>query len=205
MLGADLIIFCAQFTKLAVLVFGALFLQDRLGLSALEAGAALLVALIPVMLTAVLSGRLTDRHGSRVPTLVGVAGTGIALAWLSFTFQALLLGAAWLRVATGAVSRVARCRSKVSTNRALSGGCATRSPSTRRGQAAGVATTGRQLGGVLAVAVLGGILIGTDDYALVFGLAAAVTFAVGVAAYLLIDRPWAPGTAAPVPADSRSR
>ena len=48
-----------------------------------------------------------------VPRLVGVAALAgslasafIALAWLSFTFQALLYGAAWVRVRDEAADRV---------------------------------------------------------------------------------------------------
>jgi predicted MFS family arabinose efflux permease len=196
-LGADLVIFCAQFTKLAVLVFGALFLQDRLGMSPLLAGTVLLAALIPVMLTAVWSGRLTDRYGSRVPTLAGVLGTGVALAWIAVaalgeSYVLLLPGLVLWGIALPFVFNppiTAVLNSVVPEN---------------RGQAAGVATTGRQLGGVLAVAVLGAVLIGSDNYALVFALAAGVTFAVGVAAYLLIERVGGPRMLT-APAESRAR
>lgn len=180
-LGADLVIFCAQFTKLAVLVFGALFLQDRLGMSPLVAGTALLVALVPVILTAVWSGQLTDRYGSRGPTLAGVAGTGVALVWfaaasLADSYALLIPSLILWGVALPFVFNPPYTAVLNSV------------PPESRGQASGVATSGRQLGGVLAVAVLGGVLISTDDFALVFAIAAAITFAVGVAAYLLIER-----------------
>ena len=194
-LGADLVIFAAQFTKLAVLVFGALFLQDQLGMSPLLAGTALLAALIPVMLTAVLSGRLTDRYGARLPTLAGIIGTGVALAWIALA----TLGESYVLLIPGlmlwglALPFVFNPPYTAVLNAVVA---------EKRGQASGVATTGRQLGGVLAVAVLGAVLIGSDDYALVFGLAAGVTFAVGVAAYLLIEPPWASRPVAPTPAES---
>ena len=81
--GANAVIFCAQFSKVAVLVFGTLLLQDRLGLSALGAGTALLAAMIPQVVVSIWSGRLTDRVGPRRPILGGVALMVVALLWLA--------------------------------------------------------------------------------------------------------------------------
>jgi sugar phosphate permease len=63
----------------------------------------------------------------------------------------------------------------------------------QRGAASGVTSTGRMLGGGLAVAVLGAVLLSAGGFAAVFAVAAAVTVAVSVATYLLIDRPAASG------------
>ena len=187
-LGADLIIFCAQFTKLAILIFGALFLQDILGLSALQAGFALLAAVAPSVLTAVSAGRSADRYGSRGPMLAGVAGTGIALIWVSLA----TFGDSYAWLVPGFV--LWGIALPFLFNPAYTAVMNSVAPESR-GQAAGVATTGRQLGGVLAVAVLGAVLIGTDDFALVFALSAAVTFAVGIAAYFLVEHRPAPARA----------
>ena len=56
-------------------------------------------------------------------------------------------------------------------------------------QASGVASTGRQLGGVLGVAVLGASFVANGSFATVFWLATAVTVVVWLAAFALIDRP----------------
>jgi MFS family permease len=52
-IGSNVVIFCAQFSKVGVLVFGPLYLQDRLGISSLAAGTAMLAAMAPQLLTAV--------------------------------------------------------------------------------------------------------------------------------------------------------
>ena len=62
-------------------------------------------ALIPAVLVGILIVLLSQVFVALVPRLVGVAALAgsvasafVALAWLSFTFQALLYGAAWVRV-----------------------------------------------------------------------------------------------------------
>jgi membrane protein len=61
-------------------------------------------ALIPAVVVGIVAGLLGQIFSLLVPRVVGVAALAgslasvfIALAWLSFTFQALLLGAAWVR------------------------------------------------------------------------------------------------------------
>jgi uncharacterized BrkB/YihY/UPF0761 family membrane protein len=61
--------------------------------------------LIPAILVGIVVVVLTQIFTLLVPRLVGVAALAgslasafIALAWLSFTFQAVLYGAAWVRV-----------------------------------------------------------------------------------------------------------
>lgn len=61
-------------------------------------------------------------------------------------------------------------------------------PARQRGEASGVATTGRQLGGALAVAVLGASFVANGSFAAAFWIATVVTIGVWVAAYTLIDR-----------------
>jgi EmrB/QacA subfamily drug resistance transporter len=180
--GANAVIFCAQFAKVAVLVFGTLLLQDRLGLSALGAGFALLAAMIPQVLLATTSGRLTDRLGPRRPMLWGVAVMVVALVWLAvFASQDryvmilpgfLLFGASISFFYNPGYTTILS---------AVAAG--------QRGEASGVTSTGRQLGGALAVAVLGAVLTSAGSFGAVFAVSAAITACVWVLAYLLIDRP----------------
>ena len=180
-IGANLAIFASQFSKIAVLIFGALFLQDRLGFSPLLAGTAMLATVVPWVVTGIWSGLLTDRYGPRIPTLAGAAALGISLAWLALLINAenyflllpglLLWGLALPLIfnppVTAALNAVA---------------------AEQRGEASGVLSTGRQLGGALAVAVLGASFVANENFAAVFWIATAVTVAVWVALYLLLDR-----------------
>jgi predicted MFS family arabinose efflux permease len=195
--GANLVILCAQFSKMAVLVFGALLLQDSLGMSALEAGTALLVAMIPPVVTSLWSGRLTDRTGPRVPILAGVAVMITALLWLAvFASQEtyLLLAPGFLLWGV-AISFLFNPAYATILGAVAAG---------QRGEASGVTATGRQLGGAIAVAVLGAVLLSAGGFAAVFAVAAAVTVGVWVATWFLIDRP-APSGRAPVAASAPVR
>jgi EmrB/QacA subfamily drug resistance transporter len=182
LIGADLVYFCGQFAKITVLVFGALYLQDRLGMSPLVAGVALLAATLPLVMTAIWAGRLTDRHGPRLPMLIGVTAMTAGLAWLAIFVP----GESYPLLLPGLVLwGLSLAFFYTPPQTALMNAVA----ATQRGEVAGVAATGRMLGGVLAVAVLGGVLVATDSYSAVFWLGAAVTAAVWVGAFLLVERP----------------
>jgi membrane protein len=71
-------------------------------------------ALVPAIVVGIAIVVLSQLFVALVPRLVGVAALAgslasafIALAWLSFTFQALLYGAAWVRVRDEAADRAA--------------------------------------------------------------------------------------------------
>jgi sugar phosphate permease len=66
-------------------------------------------------------------------------------------------------------------------------------PAGSRGETAGVAATVRTLGGTLAVAILGSVLVATESFAAIFWITAGVTIAVLIAAYLLVERPVSDG------------
>jgi predicted MFS family arabinose efflux permease len=189
--GANVVIFCAQFSKLAVIVFGALLLQDRLGLSALATGTVLLPAMLPQVVTSIWSGRLTDRLGPRRPMLAGVAVMIVALVWL-----AVFSSHGYLMLVPGFLLW------GVSLPFLFNPGYTTilnSVPAGQRGEASGVTSTGRQLGGALAVAVLGAVLASSDSFAAVFAVSAVITAFVWVAAYLLIERPSTGNRAAAAP------
>jgi EmrB/QacA subfamily drug resistance transporter len=179
--GANAVIFCAQFSKIAVLVFGTLLLQDRLGLSPLGAGVALLAAMVPQVAMSITSGRLTDRLGPRRPMLGGVAVMVVALLWLAvFSSQdryVLLLPGLLL---FGASISFFFNPGYTTILSAVAAG--------QRGEASGVTSTCRQLGGALAVAVLGAVQASTGGFGAVFAVAAGITVAVWFIGYLLIDR-----------------
>jgi DHA2 family methylenomycin A resistance protein-like MFS transporter len=109
--ASNLVVFAAQFTKIAIIITGALYLQHALQMSALAAGVALLGAVAPELFVAAPIGRLADRFGARRPALAGLALTVAALLWIglatAWDSYALLLPAL---VVWGLRSRPCSCR-----------------------------------------------------------------------------------------------
>jgi EmrB/QacA subfamily drug resistance transporter len=81
-LGSNVVAFIVTFSMLATFFFIALYMQNILGYSAVEAGVRFLPATLMIVLIAPLAGRLTDRVGPR-PLMVA----GLSLATLSLFLQ----------------------------------------------------------------------------------------------------------------------
>jgi EmrB/QacA subfamily drug resistance transporter len=81
-LGSNVVAFIVTFSMLATFFFIALYMQNILGYSAVEAGVRFLPSTLMIVLIAPLAGRLTDRVGPR-PLMV----TGLSLATLSLFLQ----------------------------------------------------------------------------------------------------------------------
>ncbi len=147
--GCNVVVAGAQFTKIAVIVFGALYFQERLDMTPLGAGAALLTAMALTPITGSLAGSLVDRYGNRLTTLVGVAVGGVGLAWLGLFAPA----DEFLILVPGLLAWGASLQFFFSGPEA---GVMAAVPQREQGQAGGVLTGTQMLGGSLAVAVLGG-------------------------------------------------
>ncbi|HXV79297.1 MAG TPA: MFS transporter [Candidatus Binatia bacterium] len=80
--AGNLMVYTAQCNKIAMFVFVALYLQDVLRMSALHAGSALLLAVLPAPFTSRPAGRLTDRFGPRWVSLGGLLLNASALLWI---------------------------------------------------------------------------------------------------------------------------
>lgn len=81
--GANLVTLTAQYSKMSVFVFGALYFQDILKMTPLMAGVALLPTVAPQFLTAPLAGLASDRWGPRLPALAGVLALAASTAWIA--------------------------------------------------------------------------------------------------------------------------
>jgi crotonyl-CoA carboxylase/reductase len=81
-LGANVVAFVVSFAMLAMFFFIALYMQNVLGYSAVEAGVRFLPATALIIVTAPIAGRLVDRVGPR-PLLV----TGLSLVALALLLQ----------------------------------------------------------------------------------------------------------------------
>jgi DHA2 family methylenomycin A resistance protein-like MFS transporter len=128
-----------------------LLFQEQRGLSALHAGLAILPEGICVSLGSLLSGRLTARAGGPRPTLVlglGLAAAGLvglAVLGADAPYAALVAPLA----ATGLGMSLTMPAATTAVVEAAPGG--------RAGLAAGVINASRQVGGVIGVALLGGL------------------------------------------------
>ncbi|MFF3892350.1 MFS transporter [Streptomyces sp. NPDC001812] len=159
--GATVIAVSAFATLGGFLFLSTLYLQNVRGLSALDAGLWMLPMAVPTFLCAPLSGRLVGSRGPRVPLLV--AGGALTVSGLLFAlFEAetsdvtLFTGYVLFGVGVGFVNAPI-------TNTAVSG-----MPRAQAGVAAAVASTSRQLGQALGVAVVGAVLaagVGSSSYA----------------------------------------
>jgi EmrB/QacA subfamily drug resistance transporter len=133
------------------LFLNTLYLQDVRGLSPVHAGLAILPMAVMIVVTSPLSGRIVGRRGPRLPLLIsGVASVG-ACAMLTgidpgTPFSYLLAAYALFGLGFGFVNAPI-------TNAAVSG-----MPRAQAGVAAAIATTSRQVGQTLGVAVVGAIV-----------------------------------------------
>src|SRR5919197_6725641 len=81
--GANMIALVVTFAMLAQFFFIALYMQDILGLSPLEAGVRFLPATLMIVAFAPVAGRLTDRIGARWLITTGLVFVTGALYWLT--------------------------------------------------------------------------------------------------------------------------
>ncbi len=149
--GLLLALLAIQFTILGLSVYLTLYLQHVLGYSPMVAGLLALPTVFLAPFLATPTGRVTDRHGPRLPTaaaLVLAAIALVAIALLAHVEEVLLLMPAF--VAYG----IARPIATVAATSGTVGGI----PREQRGLARALATQSRQLGAVLGVALLGLVL-----------------------------------------------
>jgi EmrB/QacA subfamily drug resistance transporter len=196
--GATVIAVCASGSLGGFLFLNTLYLQNVRGLSALHAGLYMLPMAGMTFLCAPLSGRLVGGRGPRLPLLIaGITMTvsGLLFAVFGAETHNLLLFPGYVLFGMG----FGMVNAPI-TNTAVSG-----MPRSQAGVAASVASTSRQIGQTLGVAVVGAVLasrIVTSSYAGTFARAAQpawwIITGAGVAVLLvglLTSGRWATGTA----------
>jgi EmrB/QacA subfamily drug resistance transporter len=146
------VIAVAAFAALGGFLFlNTLYLQDVRGLSALQSGIDTLPMAVMTMLLSPISGRIVGMRGARIPLLIaGVALTGscLMLVALSATTPFTWLFTAYVIFGIGFGFVNAPI-----TNTAVSG-----MPRAQAGVAAAIASTSRQIGSTLGVAVVGSLV-----------------------------------------------
>ncbi|MDT0393809.1 MULTISPECIES: MFS transporter [Streptomyces] len=166
--GATVIAVSAFAALGGFLFLSTLYLQNVRGLSAWDAGLWMLPMAVPTFLCAPLSGRLVGSRGPRLPLLIAggamtVSGFLFALFEAETSNVTLFIGYVLFGVGFGFVNAPI-------TNTAVSG-----MPVAQAGVASAVASTSRQLGQALGVAVIGAVLaagVGSAPYASAFVAAA---------------------------------
>lgn len=149
-IGSVIVAFIISFAMLGVFFFLALYMQNILGYSALEAGVRFLPTTLVIMVLAPLAGRLSDRIGPRWPIVGGMALIAVSLYLFSSievgtTFSALLpsfillgagIGLTMSPMSTAAMNSVVTAKA---------------------GVASGVLSMFRMIGGTFGVALLGAL------------------------------------------------
>jgi EmrB/QacA subfamily drug resistance transporter len=164
--GANTIAVCAFAAMGGFLFLNTLYLQGVRHLSPFDAGLYLLPMAGMVLVCSPVSGRIVSRRGARIPLVVASSAVVIAALMLTrltpTTPAAYLFGAYFLfGVGAGLVGPPI-------TNTAVSG-----MPPSQAGVAAAIASTSRQVGMTLGVAVIGAIAGGTISGAIGPSFAAA--------------------------------
>ena len=154
--GTNGIAFVVSFSMLAMFFFMALYMQNILGYSPLEAGIRFLPSTVVIIVIAPIAGRLTDRIGPRIPIATGLTLVAIALYFQSrvtagtsysyllpfFSLMGLGIGLTMSPMSTAAMNAVDQ---------------------TKAGLASGVLSMSRMVGGTFGVAAVGALFQQISD------------------------------------------
>jgi EmrB/QacA subfamily drug resistance transporter len=151
--GSNVVALIVTFAMLAQFFFLALYMQNILGYSPLQAGVRFLPATLMIVAIAPIAGRLTDRIGARIPIAVGLSLVSVAMFWLttidtsttyvdllpSFILMGVGMALVMSPMSTAAMNAVADAKA---------------------GIASGILSMNRMIGGTLGVAVIGAVFQG---------------------------------------------
>jgi EmrB/QacA subfamily drug resistance transporter len=162
--GANVIAFIVSFAMLAMFFLTALYIQNILGYTPLQAGIRFLPTTLMIVLIAPISGRLADKIGPRIPMTVGLALTTLSLylqtrITVSSGYTDLL--PAFVLMGIG----MALVMSPMSTAAMNS------VPANKAGVASGILSMNRMVGGTFGVALLGTIFQSMSRHRLMDNLA----------------------------------
>jgi EmrB/QacA subfamily drug resistance transporter len=158
-LGANGIAFVVSFAMLAMFFFMALYMQNILGYSPLEAGVRFLPSTVVIIVAAPIAGRLTDRIGARLPIAIGLSLAAIALYFQSridvdtgygyilptFVVMGLGIGFTMSPMSTAAMNAVHEAKA---------------------GVASGILSMSRMVGGTFGVAAVGALFQAISNHQL---------------------------------------
>jgi EmrB/QacA subfamily drug resistance transporter len=156
--GANAVAFMVTFAMFAMFFFMALYMQNILHYSPLEAGVRFLPSTLVVMVAGPVAGRLTDRIGPRWLMTAGLAIIAAALAWQSRVdvdsgYSLLLPGFIAMGLGIGLVMSPMSTAAMNAVDR------------TKAGVASGTLSMFRMVGGTFGIAALGALVaaVGRSD------------------------------------------
>jgi EmrB/QacA subfamily drug resistance transporter len=177
--GANIVALLVTLAMFGVFFFMSLYVQRILGYSPVQAGAIFLPMTLLIVVVAPISGRLSDRVGSRWLMAGGLALLGVAL----ILFSRLGTGSDFWSLLPGLILAGVGIASTMSPMTAA----AMRSvPVTSAGVASGVLSTFRQVGGAMGIAIMGAILTSRETSALARGASGPQAFIDGFSRALVV-------------------
>jgi predicted MFS family arabinose efflux permease len=149
--GANLVMLLVALAMFGVFFFVSIYMQNVLGYSATQAGAAFLPMTILIVIVAPLAGKFSDRVGSR--WLMGVGMTLVSASLL--IFSRLGIGSTYWHIVPGLiVGGLGMALTMTPTTAAAMGSVAV----DKAGVGSAVLNSMRQVGGSLGIAVMGAIV-----------------------------------------------
>ncbi len=150
-LGANIVAFIVSFAMLAMFFFLALYMQNILGYSPLQAGLRFLPSTCMIIVLAPIAGRLADRVGPRLLICGGLLAVSASLLWQSqltthSSYGFLVVGFVLMGIGMGFVMSPMSTAAMNSVDR------------TKAGVASGILSMSRMVGGTFGVAVMGALV-----------------------------------------------
>jgi EmrB/QacA subfamily drug resistance transporter len=169
--SAAVVALALRFGVVGAVVYSALFLQEGMGFTPLQAGLALMPATLATAVFSPVGSRLVDRYGPRLPIVLGMMVFGGALVWIAALasqrqYWLLIPGLLGYGIGSGFGATTTMTAAMSAAGRG------------ERGSAAGVVSVWRQVGGTLGVSVMAAVVAARAGE----GFVSAVAAAFGVAA-----------------------
>jgi EmrB/QacA subfamily drug resistance transporter len=195
--GGTIVALLVTLAMFGIFFFMSIFLQRILGYSPVQAGATFLPMTVLIIFVAPLSGRLSDRVGSRWLMAGGLTLVGSSL----IIYSTLDTGSSFWDLVPGLLLGGVGMASVMTP---MSAAVMSSVPVAKAGVASGVLNTSRQIGGALGIAMMGAILTSrqaeslaqgaspseafVDGFQVALLVAAAIAFAGALTAALLVRR-----------------
>jgi EmrB/QacA subfamily drug resistance transporter len=188
--GANLVILLVALAMFGVFFFVSLYMQNILGYSAVQTGAAFLPMTILIILIAPIAGRASDRIGSRGLLTVGMTLVAVQLVFFSRLTEDASFWNLLPALMIGGIG--------MALTMTPSAAAATRSvPVDKAGVGAAVLNSARQVGGTMGIAVIGAIMASAagdvrtpeafmDGFQKALLVAAGIAVVGAVVAYVLV-------------------